>query len=73
MTAACYWLVLWLLLGNADTVSPPLAYRLPDLGNGMGPMMKTLLIGNLIAGTTGGWVTLALSTGDGSRKPFRCL
>jgi hypothetical protein len=62
-TALCYWTVMWLLLGQApasDAGAASLAARLPKLGNGMGPMMTTVLVGNLIAGTMGGWVTLAL-------------
>ena len=72
VTALAYWLVIELFLGRAvmiwihDAVAPPLAHSLPLLGNGMGPMMKTVLIGNLVAGTIGGWLTLGLLTSRGS-------
>jgi hypothetical protein len=62
----CQWLVMWLLLGRSvmiwthDPTTPPLADSLPRLGNEMGPMLTTTMIGNLISGTIGGWVTLAL-------------
>jgi hypothetical protein len=67
-TALCYWLVIWFFLGPAvriwdpDPAPPPFAHRLPAPGNGMGPMMTTVLVANLVAGTIGGWVTLALLT-----------
>lgn len=69
LTALCYWFVMWFLLGRGvmlwshDPTTPPFAHSLPDLGNGMGAMMKTTLISNLIAGTVGGWGTLLLLTG----------
>ena len=75
VTALCHWLVIWLLLGRAvmiwtqDPTTPPLADGLPALGNGMGRMMMTILIGNLVSGTIGGWVTLALLTAR--RSPVR--
>jgi hypothetical protein len=65
-TGSSHWLVTWLLLGHAvmlwthDPTSPPLADSLPALSNGMGPMMGTILLANLVAGTIGGWVTLRL-------------
>lgn len=68
VTAICYWLVAWILLGHAvmlfshDPTTPPLADSLPELGRPMGPMMKTTLISNLIAGTIGGSTILFLFT-----------
>ena len=68
LTAMCYWLVAWILLGHAvmiwshDATTPPLVHNLPDFGRPIGPMMKTTLISNLIAGMFGGWVTLILLT-----------
>ncbi|HET9587583.1 MAG TPA: hypothetical protein VFO91_02230 [Anaerolineales bacterium] len=65
-TAVSYWFVTWLLLGRAVTIwtqdptTAPLAHSLPALGNGMGPMMTTILLANLVAGTIGGCITLAL-------------
>jgi hypothetical protein len=67
-TAACHWFVIWVLLGDPamiwgqDTATAPLAHSLPHLGNEMGPMLRTMLISNLISGTIGGYVTLALLT-----------
>jgi hypothetical protein len=67
-TGLCYWLVLWFLLGPAvriwspDPAALPFAHRLPAPGNGMGPMMRSILVANLVAGTIGGWVTLAFLT-----------
>jgi hypothetical protein len=68
VTAICYWLVAWVLFGNANTLwnheltLPPLVENLPALGRPMGPFMKTVLIGNFIARTSGGWATLVLLT-----------
>jgi hypothetical protein len=72
VTGGCYWFVMWFLLGHSAMIwnpdpTPPFAHRLPDLGNGMGPMMKTVLISNLIAGAIGGWATLFLLE---ARHPF---
>lgn len=67
-TAICYWLAVWILLGHApmlfthDPTMPPLADSLPELGRPMGPMMKTTLISNFIAGTIGGSTILFLFT-----------
>ena len=65
VTGICYWLVAWILFGHAvmlfshDVTTPPLALSLPEMGR-LGPMMKTTLISNFIAGTIGGSATLYL-------------
>ena len=75
VTALFHWAVTWLLLDRAVTLQIhdpavlPLADSLPDLGNGMGRMMMTILSSNLVAGTIGGSVTLWLVTGQ--RLPAR--
>ena len=75
VTAACHWLVMWFLLGHAsmiwtqDPATPPFADQLPELGSGLGPMMTSTMNGNLVAGTVGGYVTLALLSYSGRRSP----
>jgi hypothetical protein len=68
VTGICYWLVVWILhdhfvmLWTHDATTPPLVDSVPDAWRPMGPMIKTIIISNFIAGTIGGWATLALLT-----------
>jgi hypothetical protein len=74
-TALAHGAVTWLLLDRAmtlqthDPAALTLSHSLPALGNGMGRMMTTILISNLVGGTIGGCVTLWAVTGQ--RSPAR--
>jgi len=69
VTGICYYVVTWILMGHAvmlvtqDPTTPPLADSLPAFGRPMGPMIKTVTLSNLIAGTVGGWAILILVRG----------
>jgi hypothetical protein len=73
VTGICYWLVVWILHGHAimllnqDATTRPLADSLPSFGRLLGPMTKTVVISNFIAGTIGGWTTLVLLS---KHRPF---
>ncbi|MGE5072364.1 MAG: hypothetical protein ACM3MF_02970 [Anaerolineae bacterium] len=75
ITGLCYWLASWVLHGHLimlwthDPASPPIVNGLAGIGRPMGPMIKTVVISNFIAGTVGGAATLwLLGMKNGSRE-----